>query len=164
MNYIIPKRQDKNDGEQNSLPAKELQKFLDKVKAVATIPRNGTNCFKKIAQLCLLVKEKTFADFKDYKINKTILTLLDDKYPLLYIDMQEGRKHVNLSIKDMDSGFGFKLPDQPLGKVLFTFLEQTKCNDKILLMVGVLKDGKMLFDEDPRNNIVLILDGYFIEP
>jgi len=151
---------ERSNNDQNSLPAKELQKFLNKVKGVMLIPKD------KIVEypiLCLLMNEGTYVNFKDYNLHKTVLDLLDDKYPILSIRLDDNSYFIGLSIIDKESGLKFKLPDQPVGNALLTFLEARKYRDKIGLMIGFFKGDNIVFDPTSPSNTLLILDGYIFE-
>ena len=66
------------------------------------------------------------------------------------------------SITDENSGMVFKLPDQPMSEPLLNFLQSTKYYDKIVMMIGC--DNIELNNKDLHENVLLILDGYFLEP
>ena len=154
------KNQNSKENDQNSLPRKEVQRFLNKVEGVMLIPKN------KIMEhpiLCLLLCESSFLNFRDYNIRQTVLNLLDEKYPILSIRLDDDRNFVGLSIIDKESGLKFILPDQPVGKALLTFLEARKYDDKICLMIGFFKGGNIVFDPTQEDNILVILDGYIFE-
>ena len=67
------------NNEQDSLQAKELQKFFNKVKGVMLIPKGSKLRLLDYPVLCLVLSKETFINFKDYEINKFIIDLLDDK-------------------------------------------------------------------------------------
>ena len=151
---------ERSNNDQNSLQAKELQKFLNKVKGVMLIPKD------KILEypiLYLLMNEDTYVNFKDYNIHKTALDLLEDKYAILSVRLDDNSTFIGLSIIDKESGLKFKLPDQPVANALLTFLEARKYHEKICLMIGFFKGNNIVFDPTLKSNTLLILDGYVFE-
>jgi hypothetical protein len=151
------------NNEQDSLQAKELQKFFSKVKGVMLIPKGSKLQLMDYAVLCLLLDEETFINFKDYGINKIIVDLLDNKYPLLSIKTEDSNTMVGLSIVDKDCGLTFKLPDQSISESLFKFLQETNHDDRIPIMLGYFKGDNLVFDQTIKSNLLLILDGYIFE-
>jgi hypothetical protein len=151
------------NNEQDSLQAKELQKFFNKVKGVMLIPKGSKLRLLDYPVLCLVLSKETFINFKDYEINKIIVDLLDDKYPVLSIKTHDDSKIVGLSIKDLDTGLTFKFPDQPAAAPLLKFVEATNHDDKIPIMLGFFNGEHIAFDEDAKNNVLLVLDGYVFE-
>lgn len=58
-------------------------------------------------------------------IKKIIVDLLDDKYPVLSIGVDESNKDMaGLSILDEETGFKFKLPDQGISQPLLNFKDR----------------------------------------
>ena len=155
----------KTDGannEQNSLQAKELQKFFNKVKGVLLIPKKGNVEDGESAILGLVLDSATYFKFKDHGIGKNIVDLLDNKYPLLVIRLNENANIVELSIKDKNSALAFTLPDQPMGQALLKFLESTKPNDKIPVMLGYFEGDILVFEKSIKSNVLIVLDGYLL--
>lgn len=150
-----------NATEQNSLAAKELQKFLNKVQGVMLIPKDKKYEGFEYAVLCLLLSPQTYRDFKDYDIKKTVVALLDNKYPGLVFRITENNKDLaGLSIVDEDSGLNFQLPDQGISQALLTFIKSEIPLDKIVMMCGVVENNKVSFDNEILNNVLLIIDGW----
>lgn len=150
--------------EQHSLAAKELQKFLNEVQGVMLIPKDKKYEGFEYAVLCLLLSPQTYRDFKDYDVKKTVVDLLDNKYPGLVFRISENNKDVaGLSIVDEDSGLNFHLPDQGLSQPLLTFIKSEIPLDKIVMMCGVVENNKVSFDNEIFNNVLLILDGWRFE-
>jgi len=149
--------------EQDSFQAKELQKYLNRIKGVALIPKeNNEETKEDFAIMILYFDEATYREFKDYNINKHIVSLLDNKFPILSMNMQENNIMASFSITDENSGMVFKLPDQPMSKPLLNFLQLSNYYDKIVMMIGC--DNIELNNKDLHENVLLILDGYFPEP
>jgi len=151
------------NNEQNSLQAKELQKFFDKVKAVLLIPKESNAEEREFAMLALVLDSGTYFNFKDYGINKIIVDLLDNKYPILSIKVDDNTNLVGLSITDKNSGLTFILPDQPMGEVLLKFLKSTEHHDKIAVMLGFFEGDHLVFDKNIKSNFLIVLDGYIFE-
>ncbi len=150
--------------EQNSLAAKELQKFLNKVQGIMLIPKDKKYGGFEYAVLCLLLSPQTYRDFKDYGIKKTVVALLDNKYPGLVFRITENNKGLaGLSIVDEDSGLNFQLPDQGMSQPLLTFIKSEIPLDKIIMMCGVVENNRVLLDNEIFNNVLLILDGWQFE-
>ncbi len=158
------KQKQTKDIEQNSLAAKELQKFLNKVQGVMLIPKDKKFQDFEYAVLCLLLSPDTYRDFKDYDIKKIIVDLLDNKYPVLSIRVDESQKDMaGLSILDEDTGLQFNLPDQGISQTLLNFVKTEKPFDKIAMMCGIFENGKLSFDPETFSNLLLILDGWRLE-
>jgi len=155
--------QDHINKERDSIQAKELQKFLKKVKAVLFIPKENDGPDKEFALLSFVLDTETYVRFKDYGINKTIVNLLDNKFPILSINVEETSSLVGLSIVDKDSGLRFSLPDQPLSEPMLKFLENTNHDDKIPVVLGFVESDHLVFDKNIKSNFLIILDGYIFE-
>ena len=151
------------NNEQDSLQAKELQKFFNKVKGVILIPKGSKLSLMDYALLCLVLDEETYINFKHYGINNIIIGLLDNKYPLLSIKTEDNNNMVGLSIVDKDSGLIFKFPDQGMSEPLVKFLQETNHDDKIPIMLGYFNGDNLVFDQTIKSNLLLILDGYIFE-
>ena len=142
------------------LQAKELQKFFNEIKGVILMPKSKDFEFPMLG---VLLSKENYLNFKDYGINKIITNLLDDKFTVLSIKIVEKSPAVGLSIIDKDSGLKFQLPAQPMGQALVTFLEITKYNDKIPMMLGFFDGDLISFEQDIKTNTLLVLDGYVFE-
>ncbi|MEP6584718.1 MAG: hypothetical protein ABJA90_10645 [Ginsengibacter sp.] len=150
--------------QQNSLQGKELQKFFNKMKGVMLVPKDKKFQGLDYPVLSILFDEATYINFQDYGINKIIVDLLDDKYPVLFIRVDESDKVMaGFSIFDKDFDLRFRLPDQPIGEPLLKFVKSTIPISKIVMIAGYFKDNQVLFAEDVKNNPLLILDGYLYE-
>ncbi len=111
-----------------------------------------------------LFDEINYANFKDYQINNNIVELIDDKYPILCIRIDENDKAMaGLSIIDNDSGLKFVLPDQGISEPLLKFIKSTIPTSKIVVIAGSIRDGQILFDRDVKQQPLLILDGFIFE-
>jgi hypothetical protein len=146
-----------------ALQSKELQKFFSKVMGVIMMPKDSKLAIDGYPTILILLNENDFIDFKDYTVDKNIVKLLDDKYPILHIELDETRTHAAFAIRDVDSGLNFWLPDQPVGDALFEFLKDTEMEDKIPLMLGMSTGGNVSMEPELKKNVLLVLDGYFID-
>jgi len=130
---------------------------------VLLIPKQGNIVMTDLPLLGLVLDEQTCINFKDYGISKIIVDLLDNKYPVLSIKIPDEGGLAGFSIIDQGSGLTFKLPDQGISEPLYKFLKSTKFNEKIPVMLAYFKGDKLLFQEDLKRNVLLILDGYVLE-
>lgn len=146
-----------------NLQSKELQKFLSKITGVIMMPNGSDLAIDGYPTILILLNGNDYNDFKDYSIERNVIALLDHKYPILHIEMDENKTHAGLSIRDVDSGLNFRLPDQPVGDALFKFLKVTKFDEKIALMLGQFADGNVSFEPEMKKNVLLVLDGYFLD-
>jgi hypothetical protein len=149
----------------NKLQIKELQRFFNKITNLILFPKDSPNALLPgRPALIMIMKEQDFINAKDYNINKTIADLLDDKYPVLQIKINEQTFKVEYSIKDEKSGLSFILKTLDVTQSLANFLQTTHWTEKIpMFLVGEKEDKTFFTEEDITNNVMLIIDGYYLE-
>ena len=157
--------QEMKSKKREKLLAKELQKFFNKISHLMLVTKNSQYApMPDKPALILVMSDKDFNDAKHYDINKTIIDLLDDKYPVLHLKINEETLKVEYSIKDEDSGLHFKLITQDATEPFAEFLKATHYTEKIpMVLLGERKDERFVFDKHIIKNVLLIIDGYYIE-
>ncbi len=149
----------------NKVLVKELQKFFNKITALMLVSKDTANApVPDMPVMFIVMKEQDFNDAKHYNINKTIETLLDDKYPVLHIKINEETFKVTYTLQDVESGLCFHLKTLDVTEPLAQFLKSTHYTEKIpMILMGQKADETFVVDEDIKSNIMLFIDGYFIE-
>ena len=142
---------------------KEVQKFFSKVKQVMLVPKLSEFLKVDYPVVCLIVDEDTYLDFRKKGINKMIVEQLDDKYPILSIRAPENSYTLGLSIKDIKGTLSFSMPEQPMGNALLKFVEVTKPDDKMPVMLGYFNGDTLVLDQVIKNNFLIVIDGFVFE-
>ena len=76
-----------------NLQSKELQKFLSKITGVIMMPNGSDLAIDGYPTILILLNGNDYNDFKDYSIERNVIALLDHKYPILHIEMDENKTH-----------------------------------------------------------------------